>query len=149
MYSPFQVLTFAPFHSLGLGINIQLTMKDKIAATGWAISPRAVSSAVSDDVSAGLFLTDVFGLSAGIMGTLFWFPVLDAVTDPLMGPAGGLHSYPPGQFRPFLQWGAIPFGIVCNAGTFYTSPDFSAQGKIIYARRDLVFFLTASGLHLR
>lgn len=36
-----------------------------------------------------------------------------------------------GQFRPFLLWGAIPFGIVCVL-TFYT-PDFSAQGKIIYA----------------
>lgn len=78
------------------------------------------------------FYTDVFGLSAGVMGTLFLISrVLDAVTDPLMGLVVDRTRTRYGQFRPYLLWGAIPFGIACVL-TFYT-PDFSAQGKIIYA----------------
>jgi Na+/melibiose symporter-like transporter len=59
----------------------------------------------------------------------FWSSrVLDAVTDPLMGLLVDRTRTRYGQFRPFLLWGAIPFGIVCML-TFYT-PDFSAQGKL-------------------
>ena len=91
----------------------QLTMKDKI---GYGLGDTACGFVWQATMFLlAYFYTDVFGLSAGIMGTLFLVSrVLDAVTDPLMG-----------------LWGAIPFGIVCML-TFYT-PDFSAQGKIIYA----------------
>ena len=130
MYSLFRSLTFAPFHSLGLGINMQLTMKDKI---GYGLGDTACGFVWQATMFLlAYFYTDVFGLSAGIMGTLFLVSrVLDAVTDPLMGLLVDRTRTRYGQFRPFLLWGAIPFGIVCML-TFYT-PDFSAQGKIIYA----------------
>ncbi|MCO7444020.1 glycoside-pentoside-hexuronide (GPH):cation symporter [Enterobacter hormaechei] len=108
----------------------QLTMKDKI---GYGLGDTACGFVWQATMFLlAYFYTDVFGLSAGIMGTLFLVSrVLDAVTDPLMGLLVDRTRTRYGQFRPFLLWGAIPFGIVCML-TFYT-PDFSAQGKIIYA----------------
>ncbi len=108
----------------------QLTMKDKI---GYGLGDTACGFVWQATMFLlAYFYTDVFGLSAGIMGTLFLISrVLDAVTDPLMGLLVDRTRTRHGQFRPFLLWGAIPFGIVCVL-TFYT-PDFSAQGKIIYA----------------
>ncbi|MBE3479615.1 glycoside-pentoside-hexuronide (GPH):cation symporter, partial [Enterobacter cloacae complex sp. P13B] len=108
----------------------QLTMKDKI---GYGLGDTACGFVWQATMFLlAYFYTDVFGLSAGIMGTLFLVSrVLDAVTDPLMGLLVDRTRTRHGQFRPFLLWGAIPFGIVCML-TFYT-PDFSAQGKIIYA----------------
>ncbi|VFS62576.1 Inner membrane symporter yicJ [Raoultella planticola] len=109
---------------------MQLTMKDKI---GYGLGDTACGFVWQATMFLlAYFYTDVFGLSAGIMGTLFLVSrVLDAVTDPLMGLLVDRTRTRYGQFRPFLLWGAIPFGIVCML-TFYT-PDFSAQGKIIYA----------------
>lgn len=109
---------------------MQLTMKDKI---GYGLGDTACGFVWQATMFLlAYFYTDVFGLSAGIMGTLFLVSrVLDAVTDPLMGLLVDRTRTRHGQFRPFLLWGAIPFGIVCML-TFYT-PDFSANGKIIYA----------------
>ena len=109
---------------------MHLTMKDKI---GYGLGDTACGFVWQATMFLlAYFYTDVFGLSAGIMGTLFLVSrVLDAVTDPLMGLLVDRTRTRHGQFRPFLLWGAIPFGIVCML-TFYT-PDFSANGKIIYA----------------
>ncbi|AKL13848.1 TPA: MFS transporter [Kluyvera intermedia] len=109
---------------------MQLTMKDKI---GYGLGDTACGFVWQATMFLlAYFYTDVFGLSAGVMGTLFLISrVLDAVTDPLMGLVVDRTRTRYGQFRPYLLWGAIPFGIVCVL-TFYT-PDFSAQGKIIYA----------------
>lgn len=78
------------------------------------------------------FYTDVFGIPASVMGTLFLASrILDAITDPLMGIWVDRTRTKYGQFRPFLLWGAVPFALASIA-TFYT-PDFSETGKIIYA----------------
>ncbi|MFC0227958.1 glycoside-pentoside-hexuronide (GPH):cation symporter [Serratia aquatilis] len=109
---------------------MQLTMKDKI---GYGLGDTACGFVWQATMFLlAYFYTDVFGLSAGIMGTLFLVSrILDAVTDPLMGLLVDRTRTRHGQFRPYLLWGAIPFGVVCVL-TFYT-PDFSQQGKIIYA----------------
>lgn len=109
---------------------MHLTMKDKI---GYGLGDTACGFVWQATMFLlAYFYTDVFGLSAGVMGTLFLVSrVLDAVTDPLMGLVVDRTRTRYGQFRPYLLWGAIPFGIVCVL-TFYT-PDFSANGKIIYA----------------
>ena len=62
----------------------QLTMKDKI---GYGLGDTACGFVWQATMFLlAYFYTDVFGLSAGIMGTLFLVSrVLDAVTDPLMG----------------------------------------------------------------
>ena len=78
------------------------------------------------------FYTDVFGLSPAHMGTMFLaVRVLDAVTDVLMGAVADRTRTKYGQFRPYILWFAIPFGVLCCL-TFYT-PDLGYSGKLIYA----------------
>ncbi len=58
------------------------------------------------------YYTDVFGIAAAAVGTMF----LDTKW---------------GKFRPYLLWVAIPFGII-GVLTF-TAPELSNSGKLIYA----------------
>lgn len=78
------------------------------------------------------FYTDVFGISAAAVGTMFLVTrVWDAANDPIMGIISDRTSTRWGKFRPFLLWVAVPFGLM-GLLTF-TTPDFSDTGKLIYA----------------
>lgn len=78
------------------------------------------------------FYTDIFGLSPAHMGTMFLaVRVIDAFFDVGIGAVTDRTRTKYGQFRPYLLWFAIPFGVMCML-TFYT-PDFSYTGKLIYA----------------
>lgn len=78
------------------------------------------------------FYTDVFGLEAGIVGTMFLVTrVWDSLFDPVVGVMGDRTETRWGKFRPYLLWVAIPFGVL-GALTF-TTPDIGYTGKIIYA----------------
>ena len=75
------------------------------------------------------FYTDVFGLSPAHMGTMFLaVRVLDAVTDVLMGAVADRTRTKYGQFRPYILWFAIPFGVLCCL-TFYTPQDIVSINK--------------------
>jgi GPH family glycoside/pentoside/hexuronide:cation symporter len=78
------------------------------------------------------FYTDVFGISAGVAGTMFLVTrIFDAVTDPVMGLISDRTQSKYGKFRPYLLWLAVPFAIV---GFFmFVTPDFTDTGKIVYA----------------
>ncbi len=78
------------------------------------------------------FYTDVFGISAAAVGTMFLITRLwDAVNDPIMGMIADRTETRRGKFRPYLVWCALPFGII---GVFmFTTPDFDPVGKLIYA----------------
>ncbi len=79
-----------------------------------------------------IFYTDVFGLPAAAMGTLFLFTrIFDAANDPIMGTLADRTNTRWGKFRPYILFFAIPFGIM-GVLTF-TTPDFDASGKLIYA----------------
>ncbi len=78
------------------------------------------------------FYTDIFGLSPAHMGTMFLaVRIIDAFFDVGIGAVTDRTRTKYGQFRPYLLWFAIPFGVMCML-TFYT-PDFSYTGKLIYA----------------
>ena len=79
-----------------------------------------------------IFYTDVFGLPAAAMGTLFLFTrIFDAANDLVMGTIADRTNTRWGKFRPYLLIFAIPFGI---AGVLtFTTPNFDASGKLIYA----------------
>jgi len=79
-----------------------------------------------------IFYTDVVGLSPALVGTLFLVVRLfDAITDPLMGAMADRTKTRWGQFRPYLLWLAVPFGIISIMA--FTTPDFSYNGKVVYA----------------
>lgn len=79
-----------------------------------------------------IFYTDVFGISAGIVGTIMMLTrVLDAFTDVGMGILVDKTNTKWGKSRPYFLYGAIPFGIAAVA--MFTVPSFSMNGKIIYA----------------
>ncbi|MDH3588348.1 MAG: MFS transporter [Gammaproteobacteria bacterium] len=78
------------------------------------------------------YYTDVFGLSPAVVGTLFivarfW----DAVNDPLMGAIADRTNTRFGKYRPYLLWMAVPFGVFGYLA--FANPDFSDNGKLIYA----------------
>ncbi|MAT56972.1 MAG: MFS transporter [Ignavibacteriae bacterium] len=78
------------------------------------------------------YYTDIFGIPAAAVGTLFLVSrIWDAINDPMMGAVADRTKSKYGKFRPWVKWTAIPFGIM--AVLMFTTPDFSVQGKIIYA----------------
>jgi GPH family glycoside/pentoside/hexuronide:cation symporter len=78
------------------------------------------------------FYTDVFGISAGVAGTMVFITrIWDTVNDPLMGMIGDRTRSKWGKFRPYLLWMAVPFGVF--GSLMFMTPDLSMTGKIIYA----------------
>lgn len=79
-----------------------------------------------------IFYTDVFGLPIAAAAWLFGLSrILDAITDPTIGIIADRTKSRWGRFRPYVFFGAIPFGIVGVLS--FTTPDMSTQGKVVYA----------------
>lgn len=79
-----------------------------------------------------IFYTDIFGLPAAIVGTMFLITrIWDSLSDPIMGAIADRTTTKWGKFRPYILWGAVPFGII-GVLTF-TTPSLGMTGKIIYA----------------
>jgi len=78
------------------------------------------------------FYTDVFGISAGVAGTMFLVTrIWDSVNDPIFGSIADRTNSRWGKFRPYILFTAIPFGII--GVLIFTTPDLSPTGKIVYA----------------
>jgi GPH family glycoside/pentoside/hexuronide:cation symporter len=78
------------------------------------------------------FYTDVFGLPAAAVGTMFLVTrIWDAFFDPVIGALADRTQTRWGKFRPYLLWFALPFSII-GVLTF-TTPGFNESGKLIYA----------------
>lgn len=107
------------------------SIKEKIAyALGDAAAGGIVWKVMS--IAFPLFFTNVFGLSFADAAVLMLVArMFDVVTDPLMGTLADRTQSRWGTYRPWLIFGAIPFGIVF-ALLLYT-PDFGPVGKRIYA----------------
>ncbi len=88
-----------------------------------------------------VFYTDTFGLSAAAAAMLFLVVRLsDGVTDIIMGMIADRTSTRWGSFRPWILWSApflALFMVLC-----FTTPDFSDNGKLVYA------YITYIGLTL-
>lgn len=92
------------------------------------------------------FYTDIFGIPAGFVGTMFLVArALDAISDPCMGLLADRTRSRWGKFRPWVLFGALPFGIVCVLA--YSTPDLSMNGKMIYAA--ITYTLTYLTLYRR
>ncbi len=79
-----------------------------------------------------IFYTDVFGLPAAAVGTMFLITrIWDSAFDPIVGVISDRTHTRWGKFRPYLLYLAIPFALI-GILTF-TTPELSATGKLIYA----------------
>ena len=79
-----------------------------------------------------LFFTNIFGLTVADTATLMLIArMFDVVTDPLMGTLADRTQSRWGTYRPWLIFGAIPFGLIF-ALLLYT-PEFGPVGKGIWA----------------
>ncbi|MCC8095361.1 MAG: MFS transporter, partial [Tannerellaceae bacterium] len=79
-----------------------------------------------------IFYTDVFGLPAAVVGTMFFITrIWDSITDPIVGVIADRTNTRWGKFRPYLLWLAIPFAVI-GVVTFFT-PGLGYTGKIVYA----------------
>jgi GPH family glycoside/pentoside/hexuronide:cation symporter len=83
-----------------------------------------------------IFLTyyyvDVWGIPATAL--LWMMPIvrlMGAFDDPIMGLIADRTQTRWGKFRPYLLWGAIPYGI-CGY-LMFAGPNLGANGKIVYA----------------
>jgi len=78
------------------------------------------------------YYTDIFGLAPVAVGTMMLsIRVFDAVIDPAMGIIADRTQTKWGKFRPFIFWGALPYGV---AGyVMFLNPNLTSQGKLVYA----------------
>jgi GPH family glycoside/pentoside/hexuronide:cation symporter len=107
------------------------SLKEKI---GYALGDAAAGGITWKVMSIAfpLFFTNVFGLTVADTATLMLIArMFDVVTDPLMGSLADRTQSRFGTYRPWLIFGAIPFGLIF-ALLLYT-PDFGPVGKRIWA----------------
>jgi GPH family glycoside/pentoside/hexuronide:cation symporter len=83
-----------------------------------------------------IFLTyyyvDVWGIPATAL--LWMYPIIrlfDAFNDPVMGLIADRTKTRWGKFRPYLLWGAIPYGI-CGY-LMFAGPNLGSTGRLVYA----------------
>ena len=78
------------------------------------------------------FYTDIFGLEAQVVGTMFLITrVWDSLFDPIVGAFADRTKSKWGKFRPYLLYVAVPFGVI-GAFTFFT-PNIGTTNKVVYA----------------
>lgn len=79
------------------------------------------------------FYTDIYGLKTedATLVTLFVGLFAAFVFNPMMGAIADRTNTRWGKFRPWILWTAVPLGV--TALLAFSTPDFSYQGKIVYA----------------
>ncbi len=107
------------------------TLKEKI---GYALGDAAAGGITWKIMSIAfpLFFTNVFGLTFADTAVLMLLArMFDVVTDPLMGSIADRTQSRWGTYRPWIIFGAIPFGLIF-ALLFFT-PELGMTGKRIWA----------------
>jgi len=90
-----------------------------------------------------LYFTNVFGLSfADAAALMLLARLFDVVTDPIMGSLADRTQSRWGTYRPWLIFGAIPFGLIF--ALLLHTPDLGPEGKRIYA---YVFYLLMMAIY--
>ena len=108
-----------------------VSLREKI---GYALGDAASGGITWKIMSVAfpLFFTNVFGLTfADAAALMLLARMFDVVTDPLMGSIADRTQSRWGTYRPWLIFGAIPFGIVF-ALLLYT-PELGMTGKRVWA----------------
>ena len=78
------------------------------------------------------FFVELGGVGPAAMGLMLLLTKLfDAVTDPVMGAIGDRTRSRWGRYRPYLLWGAVPFGLAGAA--IFAAPVMSPSGMLVWA----------------
>ena len=78
------------------------------------------------------YYTDIFGLPSASVGTLmFVTPILIAALNPVIGVISDRTNTRWGKFRPYILWGAIPYGVL--GYLMFANPALGLHGKLVYA----------------
>jgi len=78
------------------------------------------------------FYTDVFGLAPAVLVTMMGVVrIWDGLNDPAIGIIADRTESRWGKFRPYLLFGAVPFGLI--GILMFTTPNLSAGGKLTWA----------------
>ena len=117
----------------------KLSFFDKVSYGFGDLASNVVFTAVGTYLM--FFYTDIFGISAALVGTLFFVTRMwDAISDPIMGMIGDRTQTRFGKFRPYLLYVPIPLAIV--AVLTFTTPDLDESGKIIWAFVTYILLMT-------
>lgn len=110
--------------------NMKLSIQEKI---GYGLGDTASNLIWATLMSFMMFYyTDVYGLAAGVVGTMFLITrFIDGCSDFLIGALADRTETRWGKFRPYLLWMCCP--LACVTILTFTVPDFDPKGKLIYA----------------
>lgn len=109
----------------------KLSVKEKI---GYSLGDLAANLVFQTLMTyLAYFYTDIYGLSpthssiimlvVGLIAAFIFNPIIGAIADRTTSKWG--------KFRPWILWTAVPLGVIALLA--FTTPDFSYQGKVIYA----------------
>jgi glycoside/pentoside/hexuronide:cation symporter, GPH family len=117
----------------------KLSIKEKI---GYSLGDLAANLVFQTLMTyLAYFYTDIYGLSpthssiimlvVGLIAAFIFNPIIGAIADRTTSKWG--------KFRPWILWTSVPLGVVALLA--FTTPDFSYQGKVIYAVVTYTFLL--------
>ncbi|TRX16035.1 MFS transporter [Flavobacterium franklandianum] len=109
----------------------KLSVKEKI---GYSLGDLAANLVFQTLMTyLAYFYTDIYGLSpthasiimliVGLISAFIFNPIVAVLAD--------RTNTKWGKFRPWILWTAVPLGVIALLA--FTTPDFSYQGKVIYA----------------
>lgn len=89
------------------------------------------------------YYTDVVHIqNSAAVGTLLGtVPIMVAVLNPVIGMLADRTSSRWGKFRPWILWGALPYGVL--GYVMFANPGFSPDGKLIFAYATYTLMLVA------
>ena len=108
-----------------------LSIKEKIGYSLGDLSANLVFQTLITYLA--YFYTDIYGLEADDATAIIFFVCTVAAIgfNPIVGALADRTNSRWGKFRPWILWTAIPLGITSVLA--FTTPDFSYNGKVIYA----------------
>lgn len=112
-------------------ISHKLSVKEKIGYSLGDLSANLVFQTLMTYLA--YFYTDIYGLEPGDASAIILVVGLIAAFafNPIIGALADRTHSKWGKFRPWILWTSIPLGVIALLA--FTTPDFSYQGKVIYA----------------
>jgi glycoside/pentoside/hexuronide:cation symporter, GPH family len=88
------------------------------------------------------YYTDVVGLKSAAVGTLLGtVPILVAALNPVIGVLADRTNSRWGKFRPWILWGALPYGVL--GYVMFANPGFAPDGQLVFAYATYTLMLVA------